>query len=545
MAEVSLTDENLSQENRDALDDLLVSIEASGGRLGIYIAVCDDPQLKEEIISRYEQELAPAFRHYRLTLNANEPSLKALLTQQVKEDAYLQPGARAVMNILGAEGLRTLRFEAAQSQQETFFGYLQWTREGLQDFPFAIVLWVTYQLQEQLSLKAPDFWSWRRDVVRFVSPKRQAISTDELASLRGHEQFSHFEAVGNTLPIYDLEALIAETATKSPDSALLASLYLQTGRAYVSRVEAGRAQDYKGEIEKATTYLKTAAELLKSSDDLEEYADSLDGLARAYKIRGRYSEAEPLYVEALEISKAELGDRHPSTASSLNNLALLYYSQGRYVEAEPLFVEALEISKTELGDRHPSTAGNLNNLAELYRLQGRYVEAEPLLVEALKISKTELGDRHPSTALSLNNLAGLYESQGRYVEAEPLYVEALEISKTELGDRHPSTALSLNNLALLYESQGRYVEAEPLYVEALEIRKTELGDRHPDTATSLFNLAVLYHQTNRQQQALSLIQQALDIYIPILGSNHPTTEAARSWLKPIQQAINQPSSTQG
>ncbi|MGB3767984.1 MAG: tetratricopeptide repeat protein, partial [Phormidesmis sp.] len=306
MAEVSL-----SAENQDALDDLLVGIEASGRRLGIFIAVCDDPQLKETIINCYEQALAPDFRHYRLELNASEPSLKALLLQQVKEDASLQQGGQAVMSILGAERLRTLKFEEAPSQQETFFGYLQWTREGLQDFPFAIVLWVTYQLQEQLSRQAPDFWSWRQDVVRFVSPKRMAISTDALASLRSHESFSRFETVGNTLPIDDLEALIAETAQKSPGSALLASLQMQAGIAYVNRVERGEAQDYKTELEKATTLLKAAAKLLEAAGDLEDYADSLDRLARVYELQGRYGEAEPLYLQALEITKAELGDRHP------------------------------------------------------------------------------------------------------------------------------------------------------------------------------------------------------------------------------------------
>ncbi len=420
MAEIGLTDKNLSQENQDALDDLLVSIEASGGRLGIYIAVCDDPQLKEDIINRYEQELAPEFRHYRLRLNANEPSLKALLLQQVKEDPYLQQGGRAVMSILGAEGLRTLRFEAAQSQQEAFFGYLQWTREGLQDFPFAIVLWVTYQLQEQLSRKAPDFWSWRRDVMRFVSPKRQAISTDELASLRKHEQFSQLEDVGNTLPIDDLEDLIEETVAKSSDSALLAGLYLQTGSAYVSRVETGKAQGYKGEIEKATTYLKTAAEMLESSDNSEEYADSLDRLARAYKIQGRYGEAEPLYVEALEIKKVELGDRHPSTATSLNNLAVLYESQGRYSEAEPLYVEALEISKAELGDRHPNTATSLNNLAWLYYNTNRLPEAATTMSKALNICIERLGSSHPDT---ISSQEGLETIQNRLKE------------KPSLGDR--------------------------------------------------------------------------------------------------------------
>ncbi|MEM8503457.1 MAG: hypothetical protein AAF716_09920 [Cyanobacteria bacterium P01_D01_bin.1] len=157
----------LSEVNQDALDNLLVAIEASGRRLGIYIAVCDEPQLKAEIVDRYERELSPAFRHYRLTLNADEPSLKALLIAQVRSDDYLQQGGQAVMTILGAERLRSLRSGTERSQQETFFGYLQWTREGLQDFPFAIVLWVTDDMQKQLIQRAPDFWSWRREVVRF------------------------------------------------------------------------------------------------------------------------------------------------------------------------------------------------------------------------------------------------------------------------------------------------------------------------------------------------------------------------------------------
>ena len=242
--------------------------------------------------------------------------------------------------------------------------------------------------------------------------------------------------------------------------------------------------------------------------------------------QGRYVEAEPLYLEALEISKAELGDRHPYTAMSLNNLAILYKSQGRYVEAEPLYLEALEIRKTELGDRHPYTAMSLNNLAALYDSQGRYVEAESLYLKALEIRKAELGDRHPYTASSLNGLAALYDSQGRYVEAEPLYLEALEIRKAELGDRHPYTASSLNNLAALYDSQGRYTEAKPLLIEALEIRKAELSDRHPDTASSLNNLAMLYKSQGRYTEAEPLLIEALEIWKAELGDRHPDTASS-------------------
>ncbi len=88
-------------------------------------------------------------------------------------------------------------------------------------------------------------------------------------------------------------------------------------------------------------------------------------------------------------------------ATSLNNLAALYRSQGRYKEAEPLYLEALDLYKRLLGDNHPLVALSLNNLAALYRSQDRYKEAEPLLVEALDLRKRLLGDNHPHVATSL------------------------------------------------------------------------------------------------------------------------------------------------
>jgi len=42
----------------------------------------------------------------------------------------------------------------------------------------------------------------------------------------------------------------------------------------------------------------------------------------------------------------------------MNNLAVLYESQGKYAEAEPLYVECLRKSGAELGDNHPETLLN-------------------------------------------------------------------------------------------------------------------------------------------------------------------------------------------
>ena len=192
-------------------------------------------------------------------------------------------------------------------------------------------------------------------------------------------------------------------------------------------------------------------------------------------------------------------------------MAALYDSQGRYSEAEPLYKQALAIRKAKLGNNHPDTASSLNNLAALYDSQGRYSEAELLYKQALAIWKKQLGDNHPLTATSLNNLAGLYDSQGRYSEAEPLYKQALAIRKAQLGNNHPDTASSLNNLAELYQSQGRYSEAEPLYKQALAIWKTQLGDNHPNIATSLNNLATLYYSQDDIPHATEFISQGIAV----------------------------------
>ncbi|MEL7359217.1 MAG: tetratricopeptide repeat protein, partial [Cyanobacteria bacterium J06560_6] len=61
------------------------------------------------------------------------------------------------------------------------------------------------------------------------------------------------------------------------------------------------------------------------------------------------------FIEALDIRKAELGDRHPDTASSLLNLAALYHNTQQHQRALKLIQQALDIYVPVLGADHPST----------------------------------------------------------------------------------------------------------------------------------------------------------------------------------------------
>ena len=83
-----------------------------------------------------------------------------------------------------------------------------------------------------------------------------------------------------------------------------------------------------------------------------------------------------MWEQILENRRQQLGEEHADVATSINNLAGLYDSQGRYEDAEPLCIQALQMSQKLLGQEHPDVATSLNNLALLYDHQGRYAEAE-------------------------------------------------------------------------------------------------------------------------------------------------------------------------
>ncbi|MEL6385029.1 MAG: CHAT domain-containing tetratricopeptide repeat protein, partial [Cyanobacteria bacterium J06626_18] len=201
--------------------------------------------------------------------------------------------------------------------------------------------------------------------------------------------------------------------------------------------------------------------------------------------------------------REQLGERHPQVATSLDNLAGLYRAQGRYSEAEPLQLDALAIRREQLGERHPEVATSLNNLALLYDTQGRYSEAEPSYLESLAIFREQLGERHPEVATSLHNVASLYRAQGRYSEAEPFYLESLAILREQLGERHPQVATSLNHLAWLYWGQGNHTQAISSLQAGLAIEEQHLD----------LNLATLA-QAQRHAYAATLAK-SMDVAISL------------------------------
>ncbi|MBP0019558.1 MAG: tetratricopeptide repeat protein, partial [Cyanobacteria bacterium SBLK] len=383
-------DRELEEKNADNYDDLIVSIEASAGKFHLLIGVCDYEENREELIRRYEEELAPDFASYRVTLARGEPSLRAAIAELREKETVLQQSTKAVVTVTGTEQLYFLRFEEERSEQEKFFGYLQWTREALREFKFTIILWITHQMERNISKRSPDFWSWNKGIFRFQFHKKKAVAAREILPIR--EMFGDRWIDGEIdeddpyfLPIDDLQALICSIEEKGGDDASLAIFYTQLGKIYKRRIEKAECGDYQEEQDLAIEYFEKAIGFQKKLGLELDLADNLNYLALLYESQGKYEAAEPLFLQSLDLRKKLLGEDHPSVAISLNNLAGLYKSQGKYEAAEPLFLQSLDLWKKLLGEDHPSVATSLNNLALLYKSQGKYEAAEPLFLQSLDL----------------------------------------------------------------------------------------------------------------------------------------------------------------
>ncbi|MDA0673183.1 MAG: hypothetical protein O3C67_05695 [Cyanobacteria bacterium] len=245
-------------QNAQTYETLISLIENSQGRLAPIIVACDDWELRQRLIDKYELEARQAkIRPYRVKLG-QEPSVRAALVRLKAEHDHLQRGGEAVFTITGAEVLLrvTLKPEDEQSELDKFFGYLQWTREGLREFRYPIVLWVTYRILKEMNRRAPDFWSWRKAVLRFATETEAARSA---AALLSPPPSSIAPPSNDFLPPLDeLQAEIQQLEVTAPESPSLATMYDQLGRVYANRIESGKAANLESEQAAAIAAFQSA-----------------------------------------------------------------------------------------------------------------------------------------------------------------------------------------------------------------------------------------------------------------------------------------------
>ena len=309
-------------DNDEYYTDLLMAIEFSDrDRVSLFIAVCDVDRIQSQIISKYTEQLKPEFQAYQIAVNSQQLNVVRSIAELVDLKPDLQSGQRAVISVVGATALAatTSTSDAEKSDRDTFFGYLQWTRESFQNFHLPIVLWVSKKIYDLMLSEAPDFWSWRTGVFFFKADSEivhNNHSTPDLRQILPPER-ELVQSTATELSVVDLEQLIARTIQRNSEDPLLPNLYNRLGMLHYQRLQTGAYDDYLTEQNLAIDCFKAAVDLYQTAinGDPNNLAASLNNLAGLYRSQGRWAEAEPLYDEALKIRRELFGER------ANNNLA--------------------------------------------------------------------------------------------------------------------------------------------------------------------------------------------------------------------------------
>jgi len=135
--------------------------------------------------------------------------------------------------------------------------------------------------------------------------------------------------------------------------------------------------------------------------------------------QGNHDEAQRQFQAALKEADAFPMDDWRRTLT-LGNLAESYRAQGKFSEAEPHFLRALEIDEQVYGPDHPNVAAHLNNLAGNYLALGKLAEAEPLLKRAWMIWESKLGPDNELVQFARKRYIDLLNEMGRTEEADRL-----------------------------------------------------------------------------------------------------------------------------
>jgi tetratricopeptide (TPR) repeat protein len=160
--------------------------------------------------------------------------------------------------------------------------------------------------------------------------------------------------------------------------------------------------------------------------DDPDLATELENLGSYYHGVGRDAEAEPMLNRALALTQRVLQQRGASdltetnVASAMKPLAELERDRGRYAEAEKLYLQSLDLDQKWVVPDDSSLVPGLIDLAVLYRRERKYPEAEAVYTRALAIGENSFSPGERRVSQALNELTSVYVAQGRYGDALPV-----------------------------------------------------------------------------------------------------------------------------
>ena len=379
--------------------------------------------------------------------------------------------------------------------------------------------WQTLQISRALAnLYRHDGYNWK-DTEELLMP---GLTVDSKTS-RSNEPESHSQLKENaTLEDQFFEIGKNMLGSGSPDMSVIA------GMSVIAQMRSRQKR-----FTEAEGLMRQSIEICKKAlpKDHSETLMQMKELATLLIEQERWSEAESVLEEVVERSDRVLGKSAMISLDAASNLAATYLRLGRLGEAEKVMQDTLVAQKKGLGDNHPNTLITSTNLACLYQTRGNRKDAITLLKHTLERMEEVLGDESEYVFTSSGHLMRLYLQEQRYDESEKLCRSLVQRQEKVLGLRHLSLSNSLLHLATCLSAQGRYGDATPL-VERYSAITTEIFDKTSIQALNgLMYLGLAYQREERWEDGEKVFQEVVGKAKNALGPDHQLTKAAVAQLE--------------
>lgn len=207
------------------------------------------------------------------------------------------------------------------------------------------------------------------------------------------------------------------------------------------RVELARALDTLARLEYEQGLLESAESHERESLAIREerlgkghleVAESLEQLGRIVKVLGTRGDlAMTCYQRAFDIRVAVLGPTHPDVARLWVRMANIHRLYARYSEAIPLFQQAIAVRRRAFGNMDHEVGVWLADLALTITAMGDWERAEPYAREALAIQSAAPLKREQDYSMCLNLNAQILSRRGQYATAESLLTRSARLREEQ------------------------------------------------------------------------------------------------------------------
>jgi tetratricopeptide (TPR) repeat protein len=536
----------------------LAFLEVASG-FSLAVAVCGDPSLRRELISRAAKDAARFGVEVKVVDIAKSyagdfvSAVRAHLPTSTPSDRLalmltgIDPMVYAADDVLGGREARPI-----------FATRLNFDRERIANqLPFLTVMWMEREAFRLLLREAPDMSQWIS--ARFDFGELPALDASALYGLMILNTMGPPDAV--RLDLVDEETLVRQLE-KSAGAAdklamgrriiLLVTLgmqYLKSSKRVEARTTLGEAlaltRRWKarsiegpvlgtlGALDLAEGRIKPAIRRLRRALELSQgvngkvAADASVALARAYVIDGDHRAAELCLRRLIESP----GEGRAAKLEALVELGKVHAAAGAKQRAIDAFEEALTLMR---GQSDPRRDFNLLMQMGQAMLKTDPKKALDYLERSLAIVR-RIGDRHSEgRCLAEIGWAYVYMEEPRRAIS---YFEASLAMLRQLDDKDAEKGI-LPSLIHVLAQVGDFDRAELIARDSLERARTARNRK--DEAVFLLALSDVARRKGETQQAVETARNAVEI---LRGIGGPLLDTARKCLASLKGEVPPPTSS--